>query len=75
VTLFGNVRGHLDVRGTRFDTQVVLAGENGSKTEIRPARMVRAIDSGLLLVFQDAPSQLTYVSYESVRTIAEPLRP
>jgi hypothetical protein len=75
VTLFGNVRGHLDARGTRFDAQVVLAGENGSKTEIRPARMVRAIDSGLLLVFQDAPSQLAYVRYESVRTIAEPLRP
>jgi hypothetical protein len=75
VTLFGNVRGHLDARGTRFETAIVLAGENGSKTETRSARVVRAIDGGLLLVFQDAPNQLAYVRYESVRTIAEPLRP
>jgi len=75
ITLFGNVRGHLDARGTRYETLILLAAEKGSTPESRPARLVRAIDGGLLLVFQDAPTQIAYVRYEAVQRIAEPLHP
>jgi len=75
VTLFGNVRAHLDAAQSRFDIAITLTSETGPKPEIRKARLVRAIDAGLLLVFEDAPGQLAYARNETVRTIAEPLRP
>lgn len=75
VILLGNVVGNGAARGTWFDIEITLTGESGAKPETRPARLVRAIDGGLLLVFQDAPDKLAYVRNESVRSLAEPLRP
>jgi hypothetical protein len=75
VVVLGNLRGHVDAGGASFDTDITLTGEGDDKPEMRSARIVRAIDGGLLLVFKDAPDKLAYVRYETVRTIAEPLRP
>jgi hypothetical protein len=61
----------LDGRGG-FNTTITLTSGSGTAPEVRYARVVRLIDTGLLLVFKDAPGQLAYVRYESVRTIAEP---
>ena len=75
VTLFGNVRGHLDSARSRFDTDISLTGEGHAGPDTRPARIVRAIDGGLLLIFKDTPDRLAYIRYETVRSIAESLHP
>lgn len=75
VTLLGNVAAHSAAGGSWFDTEITLTGESGTKPERHSARLVRAIDGGLLVIFQDAPDKLAYVRSESLRMIEEPRRP
>jgi hypothetical protein len=71
VLVLGNAWGHMSMHGSQFPYRVTLAGEGGSTDQTHPARLVRAIDAGYLLVFQDEPQQLTYARSESGRMISE----
>jgi hypothetical protein len=74
VTLLGGAAAHGAMQGAQFNTQVAFTGE-GAAAVTRPARLVRVIDNGLLVVFRDAPGQIAYVRNESVRNLSEPARP
>jgi len=74
IVMFGNFRGHTDVRGDQFGVEVTLASDDKTPSPPRPARLVRAIDDGFFLIFQDAPDRIAFVRKEGVRTLSKKVR-
>jgi hypothetical protein len=70
IVMFGNFRGHTDVRGDQFGVDVTLASDDKTPTPARPARLVRAIDDGFFLIFQDAPDRIAFVRKEGVKMLS-----
>jgi hypothetical protein len=75
VTMLGAAQATLAMGSTAFDTQLTLTSEGAPVSPPRPARVVRIIDKGLLVVFQDTPGRITFVRTEMVRLLSDPARP
>lgn len=70
IVMFGNFRGHTDVRGDQFSVDVTLASDDKTPNPPRPARLVRAIDDGFFLIFQDAPDRIAFVRKDGVKMLS-----
>jgi hypothetical protein len=73
--VLGGASGELQTLWTNFDVEIIRAAENGAQPPARRARLVRAIDAGLLLVFQDQSERLVFVRYESIKSLSASMRP
>ena len=74
VTMLGAAQANLAMRSPAFDTQLILTGEGAQPPPARPARVVRVIDNGVLVVFGDAPGRIAFVRNETVRVLSDPAK-
>jgi hypothetical protein len=52
---------------------VAFPPEAGAPAEVQPAKLLRALDAGLLVVFESEPQKVSFVRYESIRRLSENL--
>jgi hypothetical protein len=68
--MFGNFSGHVAVRAWQFEVEVKLATDDKTASLPRPAHLVRAIDDGFFLIFQDAPDRIAFVRKDAVNMLS-----
>ncbi len=71
IVVYGNAHAHADVGAGRYELEVTLAGGDKTPSPPRPAHLVRAIDEGLFLVFQDSPDRIAFVRKDEAKMISE----
>lgn len=73
IVVFGSASARWDTKTGRYEMDVQLAADDKTPSPPRSAHVVRAIDDGLFLIFQDAPDHIAYVRKESVKMLSEKL--
>jgi hypothetical protein len=71
--VLGGASGRFQSIWSNFDTEITRSGESAAQLDRQNARVVRAIDAGLLLVFQNTPDRLTFVRYEAIKSMSRPV--